>query len=74
LPEHDLSALKFMNVANRTVKIELIADHGRIQFIRDGEVIFDFTDPSPFTSGWFGFRTVRSHLRLDNFRVYRPRS
>lgn len=74
LPEHDLSALTFMNVANRTVKIELIAADGRIQFIRDGEVIFDFTDPSPFTSGWFGFRTVRSHLRLDNFRVYRPRS
>lgn len=74
LPEHDLSALKFMNVANRTVKFQLIADHDRIQFIRDGEVVFDFTDPSPFTSGWFAFRTVRSHLRLDNFRVYRPGS
>ncbi len=71
LPEHDLSALKFMNVANRAVKIQLIADRGRIQFIRDGEVVFDFSDPAPFTSGWFGFRTVRSHLRLDNFKVYR---
>jgi hypothetical protein len=71
LPEHDLSAFKFMNVANRTVKIQLIADQGRIQFIRDGEVVFNFADTAPFTSGWFGFRTVRNHMRLDNFRVYR---
>ena len=71
LPEHDLSAPEFMNVANRTVKIQLIADNSRIQFIRDGQTVFDLNDPAPSTSGWFGFRTVRSHLRLDNFRVYR---
>ncbi|MEY4489064.1 MAG: hypothetical protein RIQ79_1572 [Verrucomicrobiota bacterium] len=71
LPEHDLSAAKFMNVPNRTVKIQLIADAGRIQFIRDGEVVLSFEDPAPFTFGWFGFRTVKNHLRLDNFRVYR---
>jgi hypothetical protein len=71
LPEHDLSAPQFMNVANRMVKIQLIADRGKIQFIRDGEVVLGFTENAPFTTGWFGFRTVRNHMRLDNFRVYR---
>ncbi|AKC84178.1 hypothetical protein IMCC26134_14350 [Verrucomicrobia bacterium IMCC26134] len=71
LPEHDLNTPEFMNVANRTLKIQVVADGSRIRFVRDGQTVFDFTDAAPFTSGWFGFRTVRSHLRLDNFRVYR---
>ena len=71
LPEHDLSAPQFMNVANRTVKIQLVAAGGKIQFLRDGELVLGFTDSAPFTTGWFGFRTVRNHMRLDNFRVYR---
>lgn len=70
LPEHDLKDAKLMNVPNRTLKIQLIADGNRIQYLRDGEVIFDFTDKEPFREGWFGFRTVRNHMRLDQFRVY----
>ena len=62
---------KFMNVPNRTVKIQLIADGEHVQFLRDGELIFDFTDPSPFREGWFGLRTVRNHMKIDRFRVYR---
>lgn len=67
----DLRDAKFMNVANKTVKIQVIADSERVQFLRDGEVIFDFTDKEPFREGWFGFRTTRSHIKIDNFRVYR---
>lgn len=67
----DLSDAKFMNVPNKTVKIRLVADGKKIQFYRDGELIFDKTDPEPFTEGWFGFRTVRNHVRFDNFRVTR---
>jgi hypothetical protein len=72
LPEHDLSAPSLMNVANKTVHIQVIADHGRIQFLRDGEMVINFQDRAPFESGWFGFRTVRNHMQIDNFRVYRP--
>jgi len=64
---------KFMNVPNRTVKIQLIADGQRVQFLRDGELIFDLTDPSPFRDGWFGLRTVRNRMKVDNFRVHRLR-
>ncbi len=70
-PEFDLSEGKYMNVANQTVKIELVADGEKIQFIRDGEVIFTYQDPEPLKEGWFGFRTTRSHIRFDNFKVTR---
>jgi len=70
----ELLDAKYMNVPNRPVKIQLIADGERVQFFRDGELLFDFTDKAPFREGWFGFRTVRSHLKIDNFRVYRLRS
>ena len=71
-PEFDLSDSKYMNVPNQTVKIELVADGKTIQFLRDGEVIFTFQDPAPYEEGWFGFRTTRSHIRFDNFKVTRP--
>ena len=60
-----------MNVPNKTVNIRLIADGEKIQFYRDDELIFDKKDPQPFREGWFGFRTVRNHVRFDNFRVTR---
>ena len=74
LAQNDLTGAKFLNIPNQLVKIQVIADGNRIQFRRDGEIIFDFTDPEPFREGWFGFRTVRSHLRIGHFRVYQLES
>jgi len=39
------------------------------EFWRDGEKIFDVTDPEPLTRGWFGFRTVNSRLEISAFEV-----
>lgn len=71
LPEHDLRDKKFLHAPNKTLTIQIISDGGKIQYLRDGEVVFDFEDKEPYTEGWFGFRTVRNHLRIDNFKVYR---
>jgi len=71
LPEHDLKDEKFLLKPNKTLKIQIVSDGSRQQYIRNGEVIFDFTDDKPFVDGWFGFRTVSNHLKIDNFRVYR---
>lgn len=72
LPEHDLSARNFMLVPNQTHRIRLVARDGVAEFWRDGEKIFSFHDLSPLAAGWFGFRTVRSHLEIRNFRVAAP--
>lgn len=68
-PEHDLRAPEYMLSANQSMAIELIAQNGRIQYRRDGKIIFDVVDEHPFTSGWFGFRTLTSHIRIDDFNV-----
>lgn len=72
LPEHDLRDSKFLLTPNHTYHIRLVARDGRAEFWRDGERIFTFRDPAPLTSGWFGFRTVHSHLEVRRFRVGSP--
>jgi len=71
LPEHDLGDEKFLHKPNKTIQIQIIADGSKIQYLRDGEIVFDFLDEKPFREGWFGFRTVRNHMKIDSFRVYR---
>ena len=69
LPEHDLTDKKFLLEPGRTYRIELRARDGLVEFLRDGEVIFTYRDPSPLTEGWFGFRTVKSKTQIQNFRI-----
>lgn len=69
-PEHDLGTPGLLLQPDHAYRITLIAmTDGRVQFIRDGEVIFDVRDPTPLTSGWFGFRTVHSRIEFRNLRV-----
>lgn len=70
LPEHDLSAPSALLVANRAQTLTLIASGGTIEYWRNSQRLLKFDDPQPYTSGWFAFRTVRSHLRIERFRVY----
>ncbi|MCP5537877.1 MAG: metallophosphoesterase [Akkermansiaceae bacterium] len=75
LPENDLKTaphlLKKRNpVGSGRLKIQLIASGSDIQFRRNDEVIFSIVDPDPLRKGWFGIRTVNSHIFIDNFRVY----
>ncbi|MSU48133.1 MAG: hypothetical protein EXS37_03425 [Opitutus sp.] len=69
LPEHDLSSKQVLLEPNKIYRIRLVARDGVAEFWRDGEKIFSWRDPSPLASGWFGFRTVRSHLEIRNFKV-----
>ncbi len=71
LPEHDRSAAEFLLKPDHVYEITLVAGaDGRVQFIRDGEVVFDWTDPQPLRRGWFGFRTVDSRIEIRDFRVH----
>jgi hypothetical protein len=69
LPEHDLSAKKFLLEPGHTYHLELRAHDGIAEFLRDGEVLFTYRDPSPLTEGWFGIRTVKSKIDIKNFRI-----
>lgn len=71
LPEHDLGGPEFLLQPDHAYDIALVAGaDGRVQYIRDGVVVFDWTDPAPLRRGWFGFRTVNSRIEITDFRVH----
>jgi hypothetical protein len=71
LPEHDLAAPEFLLQPDHDYRIALVvAADGRVQFLRDGTVIFDWRDPAPLRHGWFGFRTVHSRIEISDFQVH----
>lgn len=71
-PANDLSAKAFLLKANHWYKIKLTASDGVATFSRDGELIFTYRDNAFLTAGWFGIRTVSSHLRIRNFHIKSP--
>ncbi len=71
LPENDLKGAENLLVPNQWQHIQLVACNSLVQFYRDGHRVFELHDEAPYRSGWFGLRTVRSHLLFRNFRVFR---
>jgi hypothetical protein len=74
LKENDLSVAEHPEMgiaANRWQTVTLIADGPLIQYWRDGEKIFETTDPQPYTKGWFGIRTTKNHMQVRNLRIVR---
>ena len=71
LPEYDLNKPAVLLRPNVWQTVQLVAMGSRIQYYRGGALIFDFTDPAPYTRGHFGFRTTWSHVELRHFAVYR---
>ncbi|HEX6398205.1 MAG TPA: DUF6250 domain-containing protein [Steroidobacteraceae bacterium] len=70
LPGHDLRGADTLLIANRWQRITLLADGSRIEYRRDGQVLFAFEDPAPYTTGWFALRTTKSHLRIRHLRIH----
>lgn len=56
---------------NKTYLIQLIVYNGTTKVFVDGEQYFSFIDDEPLSEGYFGFRTVKSHQEMDDFKVYK---
>ena len=68
--QNDLQTPEFLLVPDHTYHIELaVSADGHVTYTRDGEVIYEFTDPEPLLRGWFGFRTVNSTTRVTAFEI-----
>ncbi|MBC2605012.1 DUF6250 domain-containing protein [Pelagicoccus albus] len=69
LEGYDLRDEEHLLKSDHKYEIELIADEDGARYYRDGELVFEYEDPEPLKKGWFGFRTVWSHLEIDDFKV-----
>jgi len=74
LPQHDLTAKEFLLTPNAGQTVQLVAAGRAVGYYRNGQQLFAYDDPAPYTRGWFAFRTVHSHIRIRGFRVYRLRA
>ena len=71
LPEHDLRDRNVLNLPNIPRRIRAVACGSLIQFYCDDRKLFELNDPQPYIEGHFAFRTVKNHMRIRQFRVYR---
>ncbi|MEO9513486.1 MAG: DUF6250 domain-containing protein [Flavobacteriaceae bacterium] len=69
LPEYDFTNPDFLLAPNQVYHIKIIAFKNTIQYYRNNVLMVDYFDDSPYTSGYFGFRTVDNHMTIDNFKV-----
>ncbi|MFD7247379.1 DUF6250 domain-containing protein [Streptomyces massasporeus] len=58
-------------VPNEPNRVRIVSDGSTVQWWNNGRLVFDHTDPQPYTRGHFAFRTVWSHFRISGFRVWR---
>jgi hypothetical protein len=70
LPRNDLRGKDNLLLANDNQLIQLIACGNLVQFYRDGRKFFEMNDAQPYTSGWFAFRTTKSHVQFRSFKVF----
>ncbi|NDV82167.1 DUF1080 domain-containing protein [Bacteroides sp. 51] len=52
---------------NKWYHIKITVCGNQITYSINGEQLVDFYDPSPYRSGWFGFRTTVARARIANF-------
>ena len=69
--QYDLTEKEFLLEPNKTYTVRIEANGDRIIYSRDDKIIFEIFDDKPLQSGWFGFRTWRSHQLISDFKVYK---
>ncbi|KUN80878.1 DUF6250 domain-containing protein [Streptomyces griseoruber] len=57
-------------VANQPHHVRIVSDGSTQRWWNNGRLVFDYTDPEPYTRGHFAFRTTWSHFRIGNFRAW----
>ncbi len=70
LPEFDVNDKAFMNVPNKHTNIKIVSLDDKILVFANDKQLYEIKDKEQFKSGKFGFRTWKSHLRIDDFKVY----
>jgi len=55
--------------ANTSYHIRITVQDGTTSFFVNGDPFFTYTDPSPLTTGYFGFRSTWSRQQIRNFRI-----
>ena len=58
-------------VGNKDYFIKIIMKNGLTQYFLNDELYWEYKDKTPYTTGYFGFRTTKSHQLFDDFKVFK---
>ncbi|WP_159039916.1 DUF6250 domain-containing protein [Christiangramia fulva] len=67
---YDFRGEKYLLKANKDYFIQILNLNGTTKVFVEGREYFSYDDKDPLTAGYFGFRTVQSHQKIDNFKVF----
>ncbi len=56
--------------AEKIYHVKTIVKDGTTSFWLNGVLYFEYKDPSPLTSGYFGFRSLQSRQEIRNLKIY----
>ncbi len=70
LPEHDLSDKKYLIKANKINNIKIVVNGQSVKYFFNGILVYDVMDPDPYKDGYFGIRTFKNHMWIDDFKIY----
>ncbi|SDZ14093.1 rhamnogalacturonan endolyase [Rhodonellum ikkaensis] len=57
--------------ANHDYQIKTICKDGKVSFLVDDVLFFEYKDPEPLTSGYFGFRSTWSRQEISDLTITR---
>lgn len=60
---------QYLLIPNYWHHVRIVSTDKRVQYYADGQLLFDYADDEAYTSGWFGFRTVESRVKLHSFTI-----
>ena len=55
---------------DRAYHYAILRRGGRLDFLRDGELVYTFNDPNPVAGRWFGFNNWLSAVEYKDLRVF----
>lgn len=64
--EHDLSDSLYRILPNKKNRIKIIVSHNRTQYYCNDNLIYNVVDDSLYGSGYFGIRSYKNHMKVDN--------
>lgn len=70
LPQYDVIDQAFMNVPNTHTKIQIVSLNEGTYVYANGKKLYFIDGEKEFNRGHFGFRTWKSHVAIDHFKVY----
>lgn len=59
----------YLIIPNQWYHVKIIVKGSQVQYYMNEELLFDYCDPNPYSSGYFGLRTVKNHVIYRNFKV-----